>query len=91
MSGSASQIGVSTTPIELSAASETDMAGGQSVGILDCDVDLYLGFSSSITSSSTTAKLPAHTPLGLDLDPGSHLWAVTASGSGTAHVLRTGV
>jgi hypothetical protein len=88
MAVNASQLAVSTTP-----AAVHDPAGdgdGQSVAILTCDVDLYLGPTNAV-SSSTGAKLPAGTPLGVDLAPGERLFAVTASGSGTAHVLRTGV
>jgi hypothetical protein len=85
---SASQVAVSTTATLLSAR-ETDNISGQSVAILSCPVDLYLGPEG--VTSSTGAKLPSGTPLGVDLMPGESLYAATASGSTTAHVLRTGV
>ena len=90
MTFQAAQVAVSTTPTLLSAASESDDRSGQSLAVLTCDIDIYLGGSNSVTSS-TGAKLPAGSPIGIDLQSGEAVYAVTASGSGTAHVLRTGV
>ena len=88
MAVSASQVAVSTSATALHA-SESDSRIGQSVAILTCTVDIYLGATNAVTTG-TGAKLPAGTPLSVDLDAGEQLWAIAASG-GTAHVLRTGV
>lgn len=90
MSVFAGRVTVGTTPAELTAAAPADAQGsGQSVSVLDCDVDVFLGSTNTVTTS-TGAKLPAHTPFSADLDDGDHVWMVAAS-AGTAHVVRTGV
>lgn len=91
MAFAGAQVAVSTTPALLSASTDTDNVSGQSVGIITCDVDIYLGGTNSITSSSNSAKLPAGTPYSTTLQPGESLYAVTASGTGTAHVTRQGI
>lgn len=90
MSVFAGRLVVGTTPVELTAAAPADAQGsGQSVALLDCDVDLYVGATNAVTTSGG-ARLPAHTPFAADVDDGDHLWLVAGS-AGTAHVVRTGV
>lgn len=62
---------------------------GQSVAITSCDVDVYLGGDSTVTSS-TGAKLASGTPISVDLGVNEELW-VNPGADGTAHVLAQGV
>jgi hypothetical protein len=78
-----------TSPELTVATDEADSRGGQSIAILDCDVDLYLGPDAAVTAG-TGAKLPAHTPFAADLAHGERLFARGAA-AGTAQVVRTGV
>lgn len=88
-------VAVSDTAVQLSAADgSTDFQEGQSLAILGCDVDIYLGGSDAVTASggSRGARLTAGTPLSVDLAGHDHVWAICATGiSGTAEVVRVGV
>lgn len=83
------QIAVSTTAVELTQFAETDTISGRSLAILGATVDVYLGNTSAVTTS-TGAKLAASAPLAMDLDRKDRVFAIAAS-SGIAHVVETGV
>jgi hypothetical protein len=80
---------VANTAVELTARAETDTREGRNLAVLGCDVDVYLGDTNAVTTS-TGAKLAAGVPLSVDLASGERVWAV-AGGAGTLHMIETGV
>jgi hypothetical protein len=83
------QIAVGTSAVELTQFAESDTVSGRSLAITKATVDIFLGATSAVTSS-TGALLPTGTPIAMDLDRKDRVWAIAAS-SGTAHVVETGV
>jgi len=86
MALSTAQVAVSTTAVELTARAATDP---RSSILVTPTVDLFVGPAG--VTAATGYKVPAAGSVGLDLGPGERLYGITASGTGTAHVLRSGV
>lgn len=85
------QITVGTTPVELTQFAELDTTAGRSIGILLVETAaIFLGKDNTVTPS-TGAKVVAGAGPAMDLARGDRVWAVTASGSATVHVIETGV
>jgi hypothetical protein len=83
------QVTVGTAAVELTALAEADTTGGRSLAITTVTVDVFLGATSAVTTS-TGAKIPSGSGIGFDLSSGDHVWAI-AAGAGTAHVVEVGV
>lgn len=80
------QLAVGTTVVELTARNPTDE---RSSIVVTPTVDLFVG-PAGVTAANGY-RVPAGGSLALDLESSERLYGVTASGTGTAHVLRSGV
>jgi hypothetical protein len=80
------QVAVSTTAVELTARPATDE---RSSIVVTPTVDLFVGPSG--VTAATGYRVPVGTSLALDLESSERLYGITASGTGTAYVLRSGV
>jgi hypothetical protein len=90
MAVQAAQVAVSTTAVDLTASAPGDRVAGSSIVVTAPDAaDLYVGPSG--VTATTGFRVKAGTTLSGGLDSNERLFAVLASGTGTAYVLRTGV
>lgn len=83
------QITVGTTAVELTG-SQTDSVAGSSLAVrAPSTAEMWVGAAG--VTPSTGWPVAAGQSLALDLTGDERVFAVLASGSGTAYVLRTGV
>jgi hypothetical protein len=82
----AAQVAVGTTVVELTNRSPTDPTNSI---VVTPTVDLFVGPAG--VTAATGYRIPAGGSLSLDLGSQERLYGVTASGTGTAYVLRSGV
>jgi hypothetical protein len=87
MAVQAEQVPVGTTAVDL-----TDLVdlGDRAYSVaVTPTVDLFVGPAG--VTAATGYKVPAGSTLGIDLTSGERLYGITASGTGTAYVLRSGM
>lgn len=85
------KVSVAANTVTPLTASDTDQVAGQSISIMPCAVDLWLGDSAVDTSgASEGAKLPAGSSFSTDLDPREVLY-VKSTAVATVYVLHQGV
>jgi hypothetical protein len=83
-------VGTAATLLSEASNPPTDMRGGpQTVAVQnDSAVNVYLGLSSSVTTTDYDYRLAAGGEIAIGLDQNVHLWAVVASGSEDVAVMR---
>jgi hypothetical protein len=80
------QVAVGTTAVELT---QRDPADPRNSIVVTPTVDLFVG-PAGVTAANGY-RVSAGTSLAMDLESSERLYGITASGTGTAYVLRSGV
>lgn len=88
MAVTAQRVTVATTATRIDQTG-ADTFSGTSLQVRCATTDLYLGASD--VTAATGYLLPAGDSFGVDLDAGEKLYAVVASGTAEAHVLRVSI
>lgn len=88
----ARRVNVGTTPVRLDSATSSDARDGKVVTIRNSSISTPCYLGPDTVSASTGYSLGASEVLArIPLNAGDILYAVTATGSATVHVLEVGV